>query len=169
MSSLPPAAPPPPPGPPPSGPPPSGPVRGYWTGGRTLGAVAALIAAFGVGAVCGVATAHAPSSAPAAVSNPAAGTPPAAPAPAPTPVVLSGQGSKVLELDLAKGSYRLSWSAQGHDNFAVHLEGSESSLLVNEIPPSPASGETFVRIGGGHYALDVRASTLTWSITLTPL
>jgi hypothetical protein len=141
--------------------------RGYWTTGRVVIAIGALLVAFVLGAFAGGAgSSRSNATAPSAQTT-TADTAPASPAPAPTPLALSGTGSKVVGFDLPQGSYKLAWTAQGHDNFIVRLEGAESSGLVNEIPPDPSSGETFVRLGGGHYNLNVKASTLTWSVTFT--
>lgn len=99
-------------------------------------------------------------------------TPTAPPTLAPTPLALSGTGSKVTPpFDLVSGNYRVTWTAQGHDNFIVtiHGAGSAEEGLVNEIPPAPASGEALFRSGGGSYFLDIKASTLTWSIIFAPL
>jgi hypothetical protein len=50
------------------------------------------------------------------------------------------------------------------------VHGSSDLHLVNEIPPNPPSGETFLKVDdAGTYQLQVQASTLTWTITLTPL
>jgi hypothetical protein len=85
------------------------------------------------------------------------------------PIDLAGTGSSVREIDFPAGNYRLRWSAVGHGNFMVDLEGTESSNLVNEIAPDPASGEAFARIGGGHYALNIQAATLSWTLSFVPL
>jgi hypothetical protein len=93
------------------------------------------------------------------------------PTPAPSPITLSGQGSKVTDpVQLASGPYRVSWTAQGHDNFIVHArQGSAVEPLINEIPPSPSSGEVVFDSPGGAVFFEVEASTLTWSIKLTKL
>ena len=87
------------------------------------------------------------------------------------PITASGQGSKVLPLALGVGNYRLDWSAQGHDNFIVDIHlGSQDQSLVNEIPPSPSAGQTlFSSPETTDYTLQVKASTLTWTITFTPI
>jgi hypothetical protein len=93
-----------------------------------------------------------------------------APTPAPTPLTLSGTGSKVTDhFNLDAGNYKVDWTAQGHDNFIVHIhgEGSGEQGLVNEIPPDPASGEILFQSGGGSFFLDIQASTLRWTITFT--
>lgn len=92
------------------------------------------------------------------------------PTPAPTPIALSGQGSKVLTVALAAGRYKVSWSAQGNDNFIVKAHGAGDLVLVNEIPPNPSSGETLLTVQDtGSYTLEVQAATLTWSMTLERL
>ena len=98
---------------------------------------------------------------------------PLPPSPSPAVVALSGQGSKVLSpVHLEASNYRVSWTATGGtDNFQVTLHGAPGSdtLLVNEIPPNPSSGEAFLNAGGGDYVLEVKASTLVWTITFTPI
>jgi hypothetical protein len=64
---------------------------------------------------------------------------------------------------------RVTWTARGSDNFIVTLHGQHDTLLVNEIPPNPASGETFLNAGGGDYDLEIQAATLTWTVTFTPI
>ena len=75
-------------------------------------------------------------------------TPSDSPSPAgPSPVAVhfSGKGSKVISpVQLEAARYRVTWTARGGtDNFIVTLHGQDDTLLVNEIPPKPASGETF--------------------------
>lgn len=145
---------------------PPAPRRRYWTPSRLFAAAGALAATFAIGLALGASARPAPSS---TETTQTISAPASTPTAAPTPLALSGQGSKVLTIDLARGDYRLSWTAQGHDNFAVTLVGEKPSLLVNQIPPEPASGEALARIGGGHYTLQVEAAKLTWSITFAPL
>jgi hypothetical protein len=93
--------------------------------------------------------------------------------PSPKVISLSGRGSKVLSpIHLEASNYRVSWKATGGtDNFQVTLHGAPGAdtLLVNEIPPNPSSGEAFLNAGGGDYVLEVKASTLVWTITFTPI
>lgn len=93
------------------------------------------------------------------------------PAPKAAPISLQGQGSKVTDpMYVPAGNYKLAWTAQGHDNFIVHVVWSSGSDgLVNEIPPNPASGETVFFSGGAEHIFVVDAPTLTWTITLTPI
>jgi hypothetical protein len=93
------------------------------------------------------------------------------PAPQPSPISLSGQGSKVTNpMYIPMGNYKLAWTANGHDNFIVHVVWSTGQDgLVNEIPPDPASGETLFFSGGAEHLFVVDAATLTWTITLTPI
>jgi hypothetical protein len=100
------------------------------------------------------------------------------------PKTFSGTGSKVTDhFQLKQGSYKLVWKASGgSDNFKVTAHWIEATRpeelyrlpsdhqgLVNEIPPNPSSGETILdaHITGDYY-LEVAASTLSWTITLTP-
>lgn len=93
------------------------------------------------------------------------------PTPKAAPISLQGQGSKVTDpMYVPAGNYKLAWTAQGHDNFIVHVVWSSGSDgLVNEIPPDPASGETVFFSGGAEHSFVVDAATLTWTITLTPI
>jgi hypothetical protein len=92
--------------------------------------------------------------------------------PAPTPLALSGQGSKVTApFHLDAGNYRVSWTATGEStNFIVHIRaGQQVQYLISEIPPKPSSGEAFFQAAGGDYFLEVDASTLSWTITFAPV
>jgi hypothetical protein len=97
------------------------------------------------------------------------------PQPSPVPrqaLTESGQGSKIItSFHLGQGNYKVSWTAQGHDNFIVHIAlGDQTQYLVNEIPPNPSSGETlFNSPQDADYILQVKASTLSWTITFTPI
>ena len=155
--------------PPPIPPPIPPPRSGGW--GRTIivGAVCLIL-----GAICGTAVASSSqSNRLASGGNSATGTP----SPVSTPsarqaVTVSGTGSKVITpFHLGRGNYKVSWTAQGHANFIVHIRlGDQVEFLVNEIPPSPSSGETvFASPDEAEYTLEVQASTLTWSIIFTPI
>jgi len=151
--------------------PPGPPGGGGW--GRT---VAVGIVCLIVGGVCGglIASSGKSSENQASTSNALTQpSPVASPSPSPRqPVSLSGRGSKVITpLHLGEGNYKVSWSAQGHDNFIVHIVlGDQQQGLVNEIPPSPSSGETlFMSPQEADYTLQIQAPTLTWTITFTPV
>ena len=86
------------------------------------------------------------------------------------PRTFSGTGSKITDkFTLVSGGYKVTWQARGSDNFIVHIhgQGGRDEGLVNEIPPDPSSGEAFFNSPGGEFYLEVRASTLTWTLTLT--
>jgi methionine-rich copper-binding protein CopC len=87
------------------------------------------------------------------------------------PAPLTGTGSVVTApINLPAGSYRMTWTAQGHDNFIVNLHWSDGqSNLINEIPPDPANGEALVTSGGGRHFLEIEGATLSWTITFTKL
>ncbi len=86
------------------------------------------------------------------------------------PLTLTGQGSKVLQVDLEAGRYRVDWYAQGHDNFIVIVHAAVDHLLINAIPPDPVAGETYLSVRDtSTYVLEVEAPTLSWTITLIPL
>lgn len=85
-------------------------------------------------------------------------------------VELSGEGSRVREVEMPHGDYRLTWTARGGGGyFSVSLEGGQSSLLVSDDPAEADSGEVFVRFPGGRHIVSVEASELSWTITLTRL
>lgn len=140
-------------------------AAGPGVGRALLTAVGAIVLLL-VGVVLGRASAQ-PASTPATSATTATS---AAPTAAPTPQALSGTGSKVVPVTLAAGRYKLAWTAQGSDNFIVKLLGQNTVGVVNEIPPNPTSGETVLSVqDSGNYQMQVEASTLTWTITLTPL
>jgi TIR domain len=89
------------------------------------------------------------------------------------PLVVRGQHSKVLELDLPRGGYRLSWSAEGEDYFRVdHESGRDGTgiMLASAVVPNPSHGETIVRIGeSGRHIFSVEAAKLTWELRFTLL
>lgn len=92
------------------------------------------------------------------------------------PVTLSGRGSKVLEVALPQGRYRLSWQAQAKDEdeylFVVILEEDGPSdpireirnRFVDELFERADSGETLARLPGGRHIFSVKASRLEWTI-----
>ncbi len=83
-------------------------------------------------------------------------------------IVQQAYGSKVLSLAIPKGDYRVTWTAQGNDNFIVTVirASGDDILLVNEIPPNPSSGQFLFPSPGGTYNVEIKASTLTWKLTL---
>lgn len=89
------------------------------------------------------------------------------------PLRVTGEGSKVLEITLPSGGYRLSWVAEAEEdhgfNFEVCLEDQSSEELVIEYMDKFSSGEVFARLPGGRHIFSVRASHLTWSIAFTKL
>jgi len=85
-------------------------------------------------------------------------------------IKVSGDGSKVLEVELPRGKYRLTWTTEGRGYFGVNHENGSSTNLINETPPEPNSGETIVRIGdSGRQLFAVKASTLTWTLIFAQL
>ena len=93
------------------------------------------------------------------------------PIPSPTKISFSGTGSKVTNpVYIPTGNYDLAWTAKGHDNFIVTVVWSSGdNLLVNENAPDPADGETVFYSGGAQHLFAIEASTLTWTMTLTPI
>ena len=116
----------------------------------------------------GPSAANCPSPAAAATAA-ATAAPTKAPVASTQPVTVGGHGNSRPEVDLPKGYVKVDWTAKGHSNFSVRLIRSDGleTLLVNEIPPDPSSGESFIRLAGGHYELDISASALDWTITFT--
>jgi len=86
-----------------------------------------------------------------------------------SPLVFQGRRSKVLELDLPAGGYRMSWTTEGRGLFAVRHEsgrGGEGALVVSVATPSPDSGEQIVRIiESGRQIFSVEAPKLEWALS----
>lgn len=136
-----------------------------------LSVAKALVAVAGIGVALllgvGIGRASVTTSTTAADTVPTA-VPSAPPAPLPTPTELSGQGSEVPTVHLTAGRYRVSWTAQGHDNFVVIVHAAQDVHLVNKIPPEPASGEAFLSVSDTEdYPVEIQAATLTWTLTFT--
>ena len=87
-------------------------------------------------------------------------------------ITVAGVGSKVTDyFALPAGMYQLAWKAHGElANFEVYVhQGDERRLFITELPPSPPSGETQYDSRGGRTSLEVHASGLSWTITISPL
>ena len=96
------------------------------------------------------------------------------------PTELSGHGSKVLEVDLPQGRYRLSWTARPDDDYGdltiiLEEDGPSDPLrdfrnrLVDEVLERAVSGEVLARLLGGMHVFSIKASHLNWTIDFTPL
>jgi hypothetical protein len=89
------------------------------------------------------------------------------------PLVIPGQASKVLELNLPPGTYRMSWATEGKGLFTVRNESARKgagSLIVSVATPNPDSGEQVVRISdSGRQILSVEAPKLRWALTFVLL
>jgi hypothetical protein len=90
------------------------------------------------------------------------------------PLVVSGQTSRVLELDLPRGRYRVSWTGKGQGVFAITHQttrGEGGSTFGGGRVPNPGHGEHFLRIdqGGRHIFSVSGGSRMTWEVTFTPL
>jgi hypothetical protein len=89
------------------------------------------------------------------------------------PLELQGGGSKVLEFDLPRGDYRMSWRTKGSGVFVIRDEsarGGEGHDIVVAAAPNPDSGERMVRIpNSGHQAFSIQADNLTWQLAFLPL
>jgi TIR domain/e3 binding domain len=83
------------------------------------------------------------------------------------------QGSKVLEINLDRGAYRMDWAAEGAGLFRVRCESGlngESRYFITVVAPNPNSGERIVRITeGGSQRLRVEAERLTWELRFTSI
>lgn len=97
------------------------------------------------------------------------------------PVTVSGRGSKVLEVNLPQGRYRLRWEAEAKDeepyDFKIVLEEDGPSdpvrelrsRLVDEYFEHADSGEVLARLPGGRHIFSVKASQLNWTISFALL
>jgi hypothetical protein len=91
------------------------------------------------------------------------------------PLVVSGETSKVLELDLPRGRYRVNWAAEGSGTLNVRHENAKpesGGSIVGEMIPNPSHGEKFVSIHEtGRQIISVYCwGTVTaWKLTFTPL
>lgn len=87
------------------------------------------------------------------------------------PLEVSGQGSKILELDLPRGRYRLNWTAEGDDLFILYHEEAENSVtLTSGNVPTVSHSEKVVRLSeSGRHIFSVHGDKLTWKLTFVPL
>jgi hypothetical protein len=92
------------------------------------------------------------------------------------PLAVKGRDSKVLELDLIRGGYRMNWKAEGTGAWAVTHEsgrGGRGSLIAHEAllsAKSSAAGEELVRIDeSGRHIFSVKAAGLVWELLFSPL
>lgn len=90
-----------------------------------------------------------------------------------SPLTITGENSKLLEIDMSRGAYRVSWTAGGHGIFSLRDEsarGGEGRLLSNGVVPNPSFGEAIARVDtNGRRIISVEASKLTWELTFTYL
>ena len=92
-------------------------------------------------------------------------------APSPSPLTVRSQSSADARypIHLDKRHYKVTWTAQGNDNFNVVIQGNNLfDTLISAIPPNPSSGQGFLDAPGGDYYLVPAPTTLTWTITFTP-
>jgi hypothetical protein len=89
------------------------------------------------------------------------------------PLTMSGRNSRVLEIDLARGNYRMSWTTEGRGYFGFRPEpegGEQGGHLVSAVAPDTDSGEVIVRISNsGRQIFTVDANGLAWTLTFTLL
>jgi hypothetical protein len=89
------------------------------------------------------------------------------------PLEVSGEASKVLELDLPRGRYRVSWAAEGSGTLNVRHETKQGTgSIVGEMIPNPSHGDEFVSIHEtGRQIISVYCwGTVTaWKLKFTPL
>jgi hypothetical protein len=88
------------------------------------------------------------------------------------PLVRSGRNSKVLEISLDHGDYRMSWTTKGQGYFGVIREtgSGRGTHLVSAVAPDTDSGEVIVRIAeSGHQIFSIDANGLDWTLDFTLL
>jgi hypothetical protein len=89
------------------------------------------------------------------------------------PLVVSGQGSKVVELDLVRGAYRMNWTAQGSGYFQVKHECGlnwSGEQFINSYAENPDQGEKVVRIGeSGRHTFGIDGANRIWELTFALL
>jgi TIR domain len=87
------------------------------------------------------------------------------------PLIVSGDNSKVFEITLPSGAYRVSWAAEGKGFFALHHEtAGQSTSILSAALPKPNSGEAVMRITQeGRQVFSVKASNISWVFKFSPL
>lgn len=89
------------------------------------------------------------------------------------PVVASGTNSKVVEIHLIRGVYRLNWTAEGRGLVSItHESGRDGAgrYVANGTAPEPGAGEVVFRVEeSGRHILAVKADHLTWRLSFTAL
>jgi hypothetical protein len=87
--------------------------------------------------------------------------------------VIPGQGSKVVELDLTPGGYRMKWESAGRGYLVVRHEtawSGQGRRLIGASSPDASSGEALVRFDGGErQVFSVTADRLSWVLTFSRL
>jgi hypothetical protein len=93
------------------------------------------------------------------------------------PIILSGSNSRVTDpMEIPPGNYRVSWQATDTQQiggttvselFEVYVQGQQKTNIVNEVLPTPSSGEALFSSAGGSFIVDVEVSSATWKITFT--
>lgn len=87
------------------------------------------------------------------------------------PFEARGNDSRILEIDLAQGAYRMGWSTTGKGAFVIRHESARDGKgegIVFADPPNPDSGEAMVRVTeGGRQVFSIKAHRLVWQLTLT--
>ena len=85
----------------------------------------------------------------------------------------SGQGSRVVEITISQGDYKLAWAARGEGNyFRITKERPVQKVLLSEVlkRPGPTTGELVARIdNNGSQIFSVDASKLEWQLIFTAL
>jgi len=86
-------------------------------------------------------------------------------------VCASGKGSKVLELSLPSGRFRMSWTAGKEGVFRISREAEDSSFrLVTILLRESDSGEKVVRlVEGGRQVFSIEAAGMSWTLKFAPL
>ena len=89
-----------------------------------------------------------------------------------SPKTLSGRNSKVLEINLDHGNYRMSWTTKGQGYFGVAPESGSGGggHLVSAVAPDTDSGEVIARITeSGRQIFSIEANGLDWTLDFVPL
>jgi hypothetical protein len=94
-----------------------------------------------------------------------------------SPLLVTGEDSKVFELDLIRGAYRVNWrfDGTGHAAFNVRHESTQGGLgdmFIHGLFASskPPSGELLLRIDeSGRHLFSIKAPGLSWELAFSPI
>ena len=87
----------------------------------------------------------------------------------PLPMV-SGHGSKILEIELPPGRYLARWSTDGGDNRLFVQDETETGAISMLAKKGVSSGEKVIHVRmSGPHLLSVKAEDVDWSFNFTPV